>query len=80
MLLFIIIINPSLYSTHVNFVDFHFTFLSSLCLCVLSHSYAAYALEQTYTLMDHNNAIRLNVTFGDLNLNFYYLRHQPQEI
>jgi hypothetical protein len=52
--------------------------LSSHLLSALS--IAAYALEQTYTLMDHNNAIRLNVTFGDLNLNFYYLRHQPQEI
>ena len=55
-----------------------FISLSSHLLSALS--IAAYALEQTYTLMDHNNAIRLNVTFGDLNLNFYYLRHQPQEI
>jgi hypothetical protein len=30
--------------------------------------------------MDHNNALRLNVVFGDLNLNFYFLRVISDEI
>jgi hypothetical protein len=65
-------------SLKYQFLLSRFMFPSSHLLSAFA--IAAYALEQTYTLMDHNNAIRLNVTFGDLNLNFYYLRHQPQEI
>lgn len=46
--------------------------------CLYSPS-AAFPLQHTYTVMDHNNALRLNVVFGDLNLNFYYLRVESEE-